>query len=66
MKVKCLVPYVSCHNFFSLFVCFYFILLLVSLCVATAETVEHRGGDKSGSCLPGPQQNLQTQAGNLS
>lgn len=38
----------------------------MSFLVATVEAVEHRGGDESGSRLPGPQQNLQTQAGNVS
>lgn len=28
--------------------------------------MEHRGGDKSGSCIPGSQQDLQTQAGHIS
>ncbi len=39
---------------------------LMSLFPAINEAVEHRGGDKSGSGLLGPQQNLQTQAGNIS
>ena len=34
--------------------------------LATVEAVEHRGGDEPGSFVPGPQQNLQTQAGNIS
>lgn len=35
-------------------------------CLATVKAVEHRGGDQSSSCIPGSQQDLQTQAGQVS
>lgn len=40
--------------------------VLLFLCLATVEAVEHRRGDEPGSCLPGTQQDLQTQAGQIS
>lgn len=34
--------------------------------LATVKAVEHRGGDESSSCVSGSQQDLQTQAGQVS
>lgn len=51
---------------------FVFYLFLISemfwyfFCLATVKAVEHRGGDQSSSCIPGSQQDLQTQAGQIS